>query len=290
MTAPRLCLLAIHAHPDNEASKGAGTSARYNAEGIRNVLVCCTGGEEGDILNPAMDTPEVRADLYGVRMRELEASAEAIGYEKIYLLGYRDSGMLDSEANARSDNFANAPFEEAVERLVRIIRSERPQVIVTYGDDKAFYPHPDHVQVHEISGPAFKAAGDPAAYPDAGEPWQPSKMYYTGWSHRRVKALHDAFLARGEESPYEQWFAAGFSERADARFTALIDVSDFLHARRKALLAHRTQVDPEGFWMRLPDDVVREVFPWEEFALAESLVDNGVVPGEPEEDLFAGLR
>ena len=237
-----------------------------------------------------MDTPEVRADLYGVRMRELEASAEAIGYEKIYLLGYRDSGMLDSEANARSDNFANAPFEEAVERLVRIIRSERPQVIVTYGDDKAFYPHPDHVQVHEISGPAFKAAGDPAAYPDAGEPWQPSKMYYTGWSHRRVKALHDAFLARGEESPYEQWFAAGFSERADARFTALIDVSDFLHARRKALLAHRTQVDPEGFWMRLPDDVVREVFPWEEFALAESLVDNGVVPGEPEEDLFAGLR
>ncbi len=290
MTAPRLCLLAIHAHPDDEASKGAGTSARYNAEGIRNVLVCCTGGEEGDILNPAMDTPEVRADLFGVRMRELEASAEAIGYEKIYLLGYRDSGMLDSEANARSDNFANAPFEEAVERLVRIIRSERPQVIVTYGDDKAFYPHPDHVQVHEISGPAFKAAGDPAAYPDAGEPWQPSKMYYTGWSHRRVKALHDAFLARGEESPYEQWFAAGFSERADERFTALIDVSDFLHARRKALLAHRTQVDPEGFWMRLPDDVVREVFPWEEFAIAESLVDNGVAPGEPEEDLFAGLR
>ncbi len=290
MTAPRLCLLAIHAHPDDEASKGAGTSARYNAEGIRNVLVCCTGGEEGDILNPAMDTPEVRADLFGVRMRELEASAEAIGYEKIYLLGYRDSGMLDSEANARSDNFANAPFEEAVERLVRIIRSERPQVIVTYGDDKAFYPHPDHVQVHEISGPAFKAAGDPTAYPDAGEAWQPSKMYYTGWSHRRVKALHDAFLARGEESPYEQWFAAGFSERADARFTALIDVSDFLHARRKALLAHRTQVDPEGFWMRLPDEVVREVFPWEEFALAESLVDNGVAEGEPEEDLFAGLR
>lgn len=290
MTAPRLCLLAIHAHPDDEASKGAGTSARYNAEGIRNVLVCCTGGEEGDILNPAMDTPEVRADLFGVRMRELEASAEAIGYEQIYLLGYRDSGMLDSDANARSDNFANAPFEEAVERLVRIIRSERPQVIVTYGDDKAFYPHPDHVQVHEISGPAFKAAGDPLAYPDAGEPWQPSKMYYTGWSHRRVKALHDAFLARGEESPYEQWFAAGFSERSDDRFTALIDVSDFLHARRRALLAHRTQVDPEGFWMRLPDEVVREVFPWEEFALAESLVDNGVAPGEPEEDLFAGLR
>ena len=109
-------------------------------------------------------------------------------------------------------------------------------------------------------------------------------------SHRWVKALHDAFLARGEESPYEQWFAAGFSERADARFTALIDVSDFLHARRKALLAHRTQVDPEGFWMRLPDEVVREVFPWEEFALAESLVDNGVAQGEPEEDLFAGLR
>ncbi len=287
----RLCLLSVHAHPDDEASKGAGTVAKYAAEGIRGVLVCCTGGEEGDILNPAVDTPEIRERLHEVRMEELQASVDAIGYAQLYMLGYRDSGMKDTESNQHPDNFANAPFDEAVERLVRIIRAERPQVIITYGDDSKFYPHPDHVRVHEISGPAFDAAGDPDRFPDAGDPWQPSKLYYTGWSARRIRALHETFLARGEESPYASWFEErGIDETLDQRFTTFIDVGDFLAHRRAALLAHRTQVDPTGFWMRLPDDVVRRVFPWEEFALARSLVDTGVPEGEAEDDLFAGLR
>jgi len=285
-----LCLLSIHAHPDDEASKGAGTVAKYAAEGIRGVLVCCTGGEEGDILNPSVDTPEVREHLFEVRMAELRDSVDAIGYAELHLLGYRDSGMLDDDANTHPDNFTNAPMDEAVERLVRIIRAERPQVIITYGDDKAFYPHPDHVKVHDISGPAFDAAGDPDRFPDAGEPWQPSKLYYTGWSAKRVRALHEAFLARGEESPYTQWFERGFTEERDDRFTTFVDVGDYLHHRRAALLAHRTQVDPDGFWMRLPDSVHREVFPWEEFALARTLVDTGVPEGDVEDDLFAGLR
>jgi mycothiol S-conjugate amidase len=286
-----LCLLSVHAHPDDEASKGAATVAKYAAEGIRSVLVCCTGGEEGDILNPAVDTPEIRADLHAVRRRELQASVDAIGYSALHMLGYRDSGMKDTEANARPEAFANAPLDEAVERLVRIIRAERPQVVVTYDEDREWYPHPDHIRVHEISIPAFDAAGDPAAFPGAGEPWQPSKLYYTGWSPRRVRALHEAFLARGEESPYEKWLeGARFAGEIDERFTTYVDVSDFLHKRREALLAHRTQVDPEGFWMRLPDDVVRQVFPWEEFQLARTLVDTGVPEGEAEDDLFAGLR
>jgi mycothiol S-conjugate amidase len=286
-----LCLLSVHAHPDDEASKGASTVAKYAAEGIRGVLVCCTGGEEGDILNPAADTPEVRADLHNVRMRELQASVDAIGYAQLHMLGYRDSGMPDTEANARPDNFANAPLEEAVEKLVRIIRAERPQVMVTYDEDREWYPHPDHIRVHEISIPAFDAAGDPDAFPDSGEPWQPSKLYYTGWSPRRVRALHDAYLARGEESPYEKWLEGGrFEAATQDRFTTYVDVSDFLHKRREALLAHRTQVDPEGFWMRLPDSVVRDVFPWEEFQRARSLVDPGVPEGDVEDDLFAGVR
>ncbi|MDQ1467197.1 MAG: mycothiol S-conjugate amidase, partial [Actinomycetota bacterium] len=139
--AGNLCLMQIHAHPDDEASKGAGTSAKYAAEGIRNVLVCCTGGEEGDILNPAMERPEVRADLAAVRMAELEASARAIGYASVQMLGYRDSGMPETEANARPDNFANAPLDEAVGRCVKIIRAERPQVIITYHEDRNWYPH-----------------------------------------------------------------------------------------------------------------------------------------------------
>jgi mycothiol S-conjugate amidase len=290
MTEP-LCLLSVHAHPDDEASKGASTVAKYAAEGIRSVLVCCTGGEEGDILNPAVDTPEIRANLHAVRMQELQDSVDVIGYAALYMLGYRDSGMKDSEANARPEAFANAPLDEAVEKLVRIIRAERPQVIVTYDEDREWYPHPDHIRVHEISLPAFDAAGDPDRFPDAGEPWQPSKLYYTGWSPRRVRALHEAFLARGEESPYAQWLdGARFADAADERFTTFVDVSDFLHKRRAALLAHRTQVDPDGFWMRLPDDVVRDIFPWEEFQLARTRVDTGVPEGEAEDDLFAGLR
>lgn len=290
MALPPLCLLSVHAHPDDEASKAAGTVGKYAAEGIRGVVVCCTGGEEGDILNPAVDTPEVRANLFEVRMRELRNSVDAIGYEELHLLGYRDSGMKDSDANEHAENFANAPMDEAVERLVRIIRLERPQVIITYADDRAFYPHPDHVRVHQISLPAFNAAGDPEQFPDAGDPWQPLKLYYTGWSARRVRALHDAFLTRGEESPYAGWFERGFDESQDHRFTTFVDVSDFLHKRREALLAHRTQVDPSGFWMRLPDSVIRSVFPWEEFVLARSLVETGVAEGDVEDDLFAGLR
>jgi len=289
MSGERLCLLQVHAHPDDEASKGSGTTARYHDEGVRTVLVTCTGGEAGDILNPAADTPEVRARLAEVRLEELRESVRVLGYDALYLLGYHDSGMPDTETNQRPDNFANAPLEEAVERLVRIVRAERPQVVVTYHDDREFYPHPDHIRVHDVSVPAFEAAGDPERFPDAGPPWQPSKLYYTGWSARRVRALHEAFLARGEESPYERWFERGFPTRED-RFTTLVDVGDYLHKRRESLLAHRTQVDPEGFWMRLPDDVVREVYPWEEYVLARSLVDTGVPPGEPETDLFAGLR
>jgi mycothiol S-conjugate amidase len=285
-----LCLLQVHAHPDDEASKGAGTTAKYSAQGVRTVLVCCTGGEAGDILNPAVDTPEVRANLHEVRMAELQASVDALGYSALHMLGYRDSGMPDTDENKDPANFANAPLDEAVERFVRIIRAERPQVIITYRDEQSFYPHPDHIRVHEISGPAFDAAGDPDAFPDAGDPWQPSKLYYVSWSIARVKALHQAYLDRGEESAYTSWFERGFDTNRKDEFTTLIDVGEYLHKRRESLLAHRTQVDPTGHWMRLPDDVIREVFPWEEFTLARSLVDTGVPDGEFEDDVFAGLR
>ncbi len=286
----RLCLLQVHAHPDDEASKGAGTTAKYAAEGVHNVLVCCTGGEAGDVLNPAVTPPSSPQEMYELRMAELRESVRVLGYGSLHLLGYHDSGMPDTDTNHRADNFANAPLEEAVGRLVRIIREERPQVIITYREDRSFYPHPDHIRVHEISVPAFDLAGDPEAYPDLGEPWQPSKLYFVSWSIARVKALHNAYLARGEESAYTSWFERGFDTNRTDDFTTLIDVGDFLHKRRESLLAHRTQVDPNGHWMRLPDSVIREVFPWEEFTLARSLVDNAVPEGECEDDLFAGIR
>src|ERR1700681_1557255 len=160
----RLCLLTVHAHPDDEASKGPATVARYHAEGVHTVLVCCTGGEAGDILNPAMDRPEVRDRLHEVRLGELERAAAIIGYDEVVMLGYRDSGMPGTPENEDPRCFARAPLDEAVGRLVAVIRRTRPQVIVTYGDDQTGYPHPDHLRVHDVTLPAFDAAADPEAY------------------------------------------------------------------------------------------------------------------------------
>ncbi|MBU6328515.1 MAG: mycothiol conjugate amidase Mca [Acidobacteria bacterium] len=278
------CILSVHAHPDDESSKGAPTIARYRAEGVRSVLVTCTGGEEGDILNPAMDRPEVRDNLHAVRLDELRRAAEIIGYDEVVLLGYRDSGMADSEANAHPEAFANVELDEAVGALVAVIRRTRPQVILTYGDDQQGYPHPDHLRVHDISVPAFTLAGDPDYRPDLGDPFAPSKMYYSVWSMRRIRATHEKFLELGLESPYSaEWF-----ERPDQdhRVTTSIDIAEHYEVRLEALRAHATQVDPASpFWFGLPPEVAREVHPYEDFILAHSRVGTEV----PESDLFAGI-
>ena len=284
MTAP-LRLLSVHAHPDDEASKGAGTVALYAAEGVEATLVCCTGGEAGEVLNPAMDRPEVHENLAQVRLDELARSVAIIGYSELVMLGYRDSGMPDSEANADERCFARAPLDEAVGRLVAIIRRTRPQVIITYGDDQQGYPHPDHLRVHEISLAAWSAAGDPDRYPNEGEPWQPSKLYYSAWARARFVAMHEGFLAASIESPFEQkWFDR---PSQDHLITTQIDVRKFYAARSGALKAHATQIDPTSkFWFGLPDEVVAELYPWEDYQLAESRIPTAM----PEVDLFAGLR
>ncbi|MBK9179076.1 MAG: mycothiol conjugate amidase Mca [Acidimicrobiales bacterium] len=283
-----LCLLAVHAHPDDEASKGAATVARYHAEGARTVLACCTGGEEGDIHNPAMDRDDVRADLAAVRRDELARSAAIIGYDEVVLLGYRDSGMPGTEANARPEAFANADLDEAIGRLVAVIRRERPQVIITYGDEQSGYPHPDHLRVHDISLPAFERAGDPDAHPEAGDPWQPSKLYYTVWSRARVVAMHEKMLELGLESPFDRAWLDRPSQ--DHRITTRIAIGDWYHVRHDALLAHATQIDPTSpFWFGLPADVARTIHPYDDYVLARSLVGSPPA-GECEDDLFAGLR
>ena len=296
--ATPLCLLTLHAHPDDEASKGAPTLAKYKAEGVRTVLVCCTGGEEGDLQNPSLREPgqpfhgltpeQEKALLAEVRPGELARSAEIIGFDVVEMLGYRDSGMVDTPPNQHPDCFHMAPLDEAVGRLVAIIRRERPQVILTYGDDQRGYPHPDHIKVHEISVPAFERAGDPAWYPEAGEPWQPSKLYYTVWSKARLMAVHEGMIRHRGESPYDQdWLDR---PGQDHRITTKVHVGDHLSARSGALRAHATQVDPsEPWWFGLTDDQLAEVYPWEDWILARSLVGRPA-EGEHESDLFSGIR
>jgi mycothiol S-conjugate amidase len=290
MDAP-LCLLTVHAHPDDEASKGAGTVARYHQEGVRTVLVCCTGGESGDILNPAMDRTEVRDRLPEIRMEELRRSTEIIGYDEVVLLGYRDSGMPGTPENEDRRSFVQAPLDEAVGRLVAEIRRVRPQVVVTYGDDHRGYPHPDHIRVHDISVAAFEAAADPDAYPGPDPAWQPLKLYYTVWSRARVLATHRKFLELGLESPFPKEWTDG--DRPEQDITTSIDISEHADVRPEALLAHATQVDPTSpFWFGLPPEVARTIHPYDDYVLARSLVDaaGGGAPPETEDDLFAGIR
>lgn len=281
----QLCILTVHAHPDDEASKGAATIAKYTSEGIRTVLVCCTGGEEGDILNPAMDRSEVKNNLGAVRREELDRAAAVIGYQQVHMLGYRDSGMPDSEANFHPDCFAVAPLDEAVDRLVALLRLERPQVVVTYPDEQGTYNHPDHLRVFEITHPACERAADADYRPELGEAWSVSKVYYSSWSRARIQARHDAFLELGLESPYdERWF-----ERPDTdhQITTKVSIEGFAHVRREGLLAHATQIDPDSaFWFGLPPEVDETIYTVDDYRLARGHEHSE----PPEDDLFAGLR
>jgi mycothiol S-conjugate amidase len=285
----RLCLLTVHAHPDDESSKGAATVARYHAEGVHTVLVTCTGGEEGDILNPAMDLPEVRADIGAVRRVELEVATKIIGFDEVILLGYRDSGMPDKPSNQHPDSFAMAPLEEAVGRLVAAIRRVRPQVMISYPEDQRGYQHPDHLRVNEISLIAFDAAGDPTAYPDAGEPFAPTKLYYSAQRPSMWLKRHNKFLELGMPSPYAERIARGdFENRPnEPEPTTNVGVAGFQDVRRLALLAHATQIDPNSKnWFGLPEEIEHELHSHDSYFLARSMIP---IEGE-EDDLFNGVR
>lgn len=275
-------LLTIHAHPDDEASKGGGSIARYAAAGVGTVLVSCTGGEAGSILNPALDRPEVQERLTELRREELVAATTHLGYHRVWMLGYRDSNMPPS---GEPGTFAAAPLEETVRALVRVMRRERPQVIVTYSDNQRGYKHPDHIRVHEAAVQAYTAATDPAFHPELGEPWTPLKLYYVVWSRARLRAQHEAFLRLGLKSPInaERWKRW---PSMDYRLTTKVFVGDHWEQVQNALRAHATQVDPTSpYWFGLPPDVSRTTYPYDDYILAQSAVPTQ----PPEDDLFSGI-
>jgi mycothiol S-conjugate amidase len=291
-----LRLMAVHAHPDDESSKGAATMARYVREGVE-VLVCTlTAGERGDILNPAMERPEVRASLTEVRRAEMDKAREILGVQQRFL-GFTDSGLPEGDPLPPLPDgcFALVPLEEAARPLVEVVREFRPHVMLTY-DENGGYPHPDHIKTHQVAVEAFEAAADPDRYPDCGEPWQPLKLYYFLTFHRaRMTALHEEMLRNGKESPYAEriaeWAKEEEEEIAAAKqppheITTRIHCGEFFEIRNQALIAHATQVDPNGGWFAVPAEVQRAAWPTEDYHLARSLVDAGRL----EDDLFAGIR
>ena len=287
-----LRLMAVHAHPDDESSKGAASMARYVAEGVEVLVVTCTGGERGEILNPKLvDDPEIAANLGEVRRREMDRAREILGVQQDWL-GFVDSGYLEDYTVEDRDQlpdgcFARVPLDEAAAPLVRLMRSFKPHVVTTY-DEEGGYPHPDHIMCHDVSIAAFDASGDASLHPDLGEPWQPQKLYYHhGFHKERFETLHQALLDEGLESPFAEWLDEWVDRPGDEdRITTAVPCGEYFEIRDDALRAHATQIDADGWWFGVPLDLQRRVWPTEDYELARSLVPTTL----PEDDLFAGLR
>ncbi|MDW5323316.1 mycothiol conjugate amidase Mca [Plantactinospora sp. KLBMP9567] len=286
--AEQLRLMAVHAHPDDESSKGAATMAKYVAEGVQVLVVTCTGGERGSVLNPKLDRPDVWADIAEIRRAEMDAARAILGVEQAWL-GFVDSGLPEGDPLPPLPGgcFALQDVEVAAAPLVKLMREFRPHVVTTYDEDGG-YPHPDHIMCHKVSVAAFDAAGDPERFPELGAPWQPLKLYYDiGFSKAKIMALHEAMLARGAESPYAEWLER-WEDRPDKgpRITTRVECADYFPVRDDALRAHATQVDPDGFWFHVPMELQKQAWPTEDFELVRSVVDSPL----PESDLFAGVR
>jgi N-acetyl-1-D-myo-inositol-2-amino-2-deoxy-alpha-D-glucopyranoside deacetylase len=295
-------LLEVHAHPDDESITSGGLFAMSADRGIHTVLVTCTGGELGEIVDPALE--EVRPRLAEVRAGELRAAGKILGIRDIEMLGYRDSGMAGAPENAYPGSFASANFEEAAARLTGLLRKYCPDVVATY-DQNGGYGHPDHIQAHRITVRAMDLVADPAFRPELGAPWQPKKLYYTALSRSRlmkfadqvetlgitgefaarIKALAEEIRKRrmmpeGNAAPTEIPFGV-----PDEMITATIDARDYIDRKVGAMRAHRTQIKAEAWALTAPPDLLREIWGWESFIRARSFVD---APAK-ETDVFAGI-
>nr|WP_026819242.1 mycothiol conjugate amidase Mca [Arthrobacter castelli] len=291
-----LRLLAVHAHPDDESSKGAAVMASYAAAGAEVMVATCTGGERGSVLNEAVaDEAHALRDLPGLRRLEMANAAAELGIQHRWI-GFTDSGLPEGDPlpELPAGSFAVAPLERAAAPLVRLVREFKPHVILSY-DEKGGYPHPDHIMAHKVTVEAFNAAGSPDAYPGLGEPWEPAKLYYDrAFNPHRFRALHFALEEAGLQSPYAERIAAWSESDAEGhqatpgghQTTTQIDCGDYFEHRDRALLAHRTQVAPGSFFFAVSADMQRRVWPWEDYTLIESKVKTQL----PENDFFVGIR
>jgi len=283
-----LRLIAVHAHPDDESSKGAATYAHYLDQGAEVLIVSCTGGERGDILNELVSRdPKSRRDLPGLRRDEMERAQRIIGFEHRWL-GYQDSGLPDEGDPVPPGSFADIPAEVSAEALVRVVREFRPHVMITY-NEQGGYPHPDHIRCHDVSRIAWETSGDASAYPDAGEPWSIKKLYYEEiFNAKRVDSIYQWLQDNDPTSPLIAQFAETMEHmrKRTYRGTARIDVGRFFERRDEALRAHASQVAPDSAFFFWPNELQREAWPFEDYRLAASRV----ATSEFEADLFQGIE
>jgi LmbE family N-acetylglucosaminyl deacetylase len=305
-------LMTVHAHPDDETIGTGGTMAKAVDQGRRVVLVTCTRGEMGEIVVPDMDTPENHRRLGELRAVELERAMAALGVTEWENLGYHDSDMMGRAGNHDPRSFWQANPDEAIGRLVWMVRRYRPDVMTTYNDFGG-YGHPDHIRTHVVAVGAFERAGDPAWYPEQlapehggtggaiGEgglaPWAPAKIYEQAIPSSVRNALKERMEAIGERSfwspppdatPEQIAEFEAFAAKMlvpDEAITAWIDVSAQLDRRWEAVRAHVTQISEDNPFVRFGREA------WSEFWTREAFIrrESRVAAPDHEDDLFAGL-
>lgn len=278
----------MHAHPDDEASKGAATLARYAAEGHRVMVATMTGGERGDVLNSTITDPEVKKNLQEYRIAEMAESARILGIEHRWI-GFVDSGLPQGDPlpPLPEGSFATLDPAEAARPLVALIRDFRPHVLITY-DENGGYPHPDHIQTHRVTVEAWHAAGDARRYPEEGEPWAPLKLYYDrNITRERFQAFDEELRRRGQENPYAELLARWRinEDTGYSRVTTHVPCAEYFPQREAALRAHATQIDPGSPFFFAPLELQQHAWPVENYELAATRVAVTI----PENDVFAHL-
>lgn len=263
-------LLLVHAHPDDEAISTGGVMMKAKAHGHRVVLVTATRGEVGEIHN--MDEAASRPRLGEIRTEELKAAGDVLGVDRIELLGYRDSGMVDTADNKDPRSFHQSRLEEAAGKLAAIVRDERPDVVVTYGED-GVYGHPDHIKAHHVTNAAFDML--------EREGWTPSKLYYTAIP----RSMMEAFMKQMPEEAQRQNTNMRIAGTPDELVTTRVDVHDYVDQKRRAFAAHVSQNDPNSWFTTMASQIYELAFGTEYYQLARGK------PGSelPEDDLFAGI-
>jgi LmbE family N-acetylglucosaminyl deacetylase len=277
-----LSLLGLYAHPDDEQLI-TGTLAQCASEGMRTGIVCATRGESGQMHELSGAT---RDTIGKVREAELRAASIVAGVKNLWFLDYCDSGWFGSPDNERPQAFANAPDDEALEKIVRIIRHFRPTIITTF-DSRGGYGHIDHLKIHKLAVLAFSAAADPSRYPDAGLPWQTSRLYYSVFPLTLVQQMQNYLL---QTNPDDNFLKIDFEQLGtdDLTITNEVDVRPWLEVKDRSLRCHRTQQSDYERWQQLPVDLQVRVRGSEYFIFAMG----ASLPNSPEArgDIFAGLR
>jgi len=272
-------LLAVFAHPDDEAFGTGGSLSRYAASGVRVALVCATRGEVGEISDPSYATPET---LGAVREAELRCAAETMGIAELIFLDYRDSGMAGTPENLHPRAFINAPTSDVVPTLVGIMRRIRPDVVVTF-EPNGGYGHPDHIAIHRHTVAAFHAAADASQHPNLGSPHQAKRLFYTAIPTSFFLEMRDLLAAIGEDTAeFSRFEEYGWP---DERVNVVLDVSSTVEEKWQALNCHRTQFGPKNLFRRLPEQFAKQLMSYEHFALAWPEPP----PGLRLTDLFEGL-